>query len=467
MRKFVMLLALLALVIGLVPVMAQDDGAPAVDSGVEITWPLPVSEVWGSVPVLGTVNIPDLAIYFIEAVALNDDLSIPQNAPWIPITAGAARPVVNGVIAEINTSDAPDGLYAIRLSVTTTTDQQYSYVVSPLRLSNARYETERARILELMGVATPEPEQPTATPAAEAPANDAPRVVAAAGNASVNVRRCDRVDNNACAIVAFLPAGIEAPALARSANGTGWFQIQMASGIVGWVSPTVVDALGNTAALPLVSPPAPLPPPPTAAPASPTVMDGLSIDGGALTCAVPGFVRVNVTNPGTTTSNAGTVSVQSVALRTGAVTATSTGRFPALAPRANYVVVVALTVTTFFNEQQQIRALSNGQQLTLTYTLAQGNCGGPAPTAVPTERPTSRLLQRGECSLDIVPNALFRTAPLGPVTGDAGPDGSVRDAMSVALVQGQLWYEMFADFSGPTAWVSGADVRVSQPACFL
>lgn len=466
MRKVVMLFVVLVLAAGLVPVAAQDDAAPLADSGVEITWPLPVSEVWGSLPVLGTVNVPDLAVYFIEAIALNDDLSIPQNAPWIPISAGASRPVVNGVIAEINTADAPDGLYAIRLSVTTSADQQYTYVVSPLRLNNERYETERARILELLGAATPEPEQPAATPT-ETAVDNAPRVVAAAGNASVNVRRCDRVDNNACAIVAFLPAGVEAPALARSANATGWLQIQLASGVIGWVSPTVVDVLGNTASLPLVAPPAPLPPPPTAVPASPTVMDGLSIDGGALTCAVPGFVRVNVTNPGTTTSNAGTVSVQSVALRTGTVTATSTGRFPALAPRANYVVVVALTVTTFFNELQQIRALSNGQQLTLTYTLAQGNCGGPAPTAVPTERPTSRSLQHGECALDIMPNGLFRTSPLGPVTGDAGPDGALRDAMSVALVQGQLWYEMFADFSGPSAWVSAADVRVTQQACFL
>lgn len=466
MRKVVMLFVVLVLAAGLVPVAAQDDAAPLADSGVEITWPLPVSEVWGSLPVLGTVNVPDLAVYFIEAIALNDDLSIPQNAPWIPISAGASRPVVNGVIAEINTADAPDGLYAIRLSVTTSADQQYTYVVSPLRLNNERYETERARILELLGAATPEPEQPAATPT-EAAVDNAPRVVAAAGNASVNVRRCDRVDNNACAIVAFLPAGVEAPALARSANATGWLQIQLASGVIGWVSPTVVDVLGNTASLPLVAPPAPLPPAPTAVPASPTVMDGLSIDGGALTCAVPGFVRVNVTNPGTTTSNAGTVSVQSVALRTGTVTATSTGRFPALAPRANYVVVVALTVTTFFNELQQIRALSNGQQLTLTYTLAQGNCGGPAPTAVPTERPTSRSLQQGECALDILPNALFRVAPLGPVTGEAGPDGALRDAMSVALVQGQLWYEMFADFSGPSAWVSAADVRVTQQACFL
>jgi hypothetical protein len=467
MRRLYILLAVLVLVVGLAPVAAQEEAVPAADSGVEITWPVPVSEVWGVVPVIGTVNVPDLAVYFIEAIPLNEDLSIPQNAPWLPISAGASGVVNDSVIAEIDTSDAPDGLYAIRLSVTTATDQQYTYVVSPLRLNNERYESERERILALLGVATPEPTEEPPTPTPDAVVDDTPRVTPAAGNASVNVRRCDIVDNDRCPILAFLPVGVEAPALARSANATGWFQIRLASGVVGWVSPTVVEARGNVNSLPLVAPPAPLPPPPTAQPASPTVMDGLSIDGGALTCGVPGIVRVNVTNPGTTTSNPGTVTVQSVALRTGDITATSTGTFPALAPRSNYVVVVALTVTTFFNEQQQIRALSNNQQLALTYTLAQGNCGGgPAPTAAPTERPTTRSFARGECTLDILPNAYLRVSPLGPVVDQAGPDGQVRDASTVTLVQGQVWYELFAD-RAPIAWVSAADVRTNQPACLL
>lgn len=467
MRKLVVLLAVLVLVAGLMPVAAQDDAVTPADSGVAITWPLPVSEVWGSVPVLGTVSVPDLALYFIEAIALNDDLSIPQNAPWIPISAASSQAVVDGVIAEIDTTDAPDGLYAIRLSVTTGTNQQYSYVVTPLRLNNARYEAERARILELLGTTTPEPTEAAATATPAPVIDNTPRVTPMEGTASVNVRRCDRVDNQACPILAFLTAGQEAPALALSANATGWFQIRIASGVIGWVSPTVVTPLGNIAGLPRVSPPAPLPPPPTAQPTSPTVMDGLSIDGGALTCAVPGIVRVNVTNPGNTTSNAGIVTVQSVALRTGAVTATSTGSFPALAPRANYVVVVALTVTTFFNEQQQIRALSNGQTLTLTYTLAQGNCGGgPAPTPAPTDVAMSRQFARGECSIVIDPGATTFVSPMGPTAGQIGPEGATRMAQSVARVAGQDWYEVYPDRELPY-WVRFADVTVQNQACLL
>jgi hypothetical protein len=447
-------------------VAAQEAAEPVAASGLEITWPEPVTEVWGTVPLIGTVNVPDLAIYFVEAIPLNDDLSIPQDAPWIPIAPASAIPVTNGVLAQIDTSDAPDGLYAIRLNVATTTGEQYQVVVSPLRLSNERAQAERERLIEELGIATEVP-APTVEPTASTPVDNSPRVTPDAGNASVNVRRCDQVNNATCPVLGFLLAGEIAPALARSSNGTGWLQVRLPAGLVGWVSPTVVAVLGDTASLPFVAPPAPLPPPPTAPPTSPIVLNGLAIDGGTLTCGVTGIVRVNVHNPGNTASNAGTVTVQSVALRTGAVTGTNTGTFPAINPGGNFVVLVPMTITTFFNEQQQLRATSGGQQLTLDFVLAQGNCGvQPTQPPQPTTPPSSKTFTRGECRLDIVPNATLFVSPMGPVAGTIGPDGGTRDARAVALVAGDLWYELFPD-RDMGYWVRGNEVRIGQAACLL
>lgn len=468
MKKMLLLVAILLLSLG-VAVAAQESVTPVPETGVEIVWPQPVNELWGTVTVIGTVNVPDLALYFVEAIPLNDDQSIPDNAPWIPISPASSVAVVNNVLAQVNTEAAPDGLYAIRVNVMTTTGETYTDVVSPVRLSNARFAAELERIKTQLGVADQPAATPTPEPATEVPAADnSPRVVPAPGNHSVNVRRCDQVNNITCPVTGFLMAGEQAPALAVSANGSGWFQIRLPSGLVGWVSPTVVTTLGDTASLPRVSPPTPLPMPPTAVPASATVLNGLSIDGGALTCGVTGTVRVNVHNPGSTASNAGTVTVQDVAVRTGSITATSTGSFPSLNPGGNFVVVVALTVTTYFNELHQIRAISNGQQLTVNYTLAVGNCAGaPTPIPQPTAAPSSRTFQRGECRLDINPNASLHLSPMGPVVGTVSdPSGVSRDARSVALVGGELWYELFPDNdSGP--WVRGTDVRIGHAACML
>ncbi len=468
MKRIALACLLLTLVMG-VAVVAQDTVELVSASGIEITSPEPVSEVWGNVPVIGTVNVPDLALYFVEAIPLNNDLSIPENAPWIPVSPASSQTVTNGVLAEINSENAPDGLYAIRLNVSTTSGETYTYEVSPVRLSNRRFHFERERIIDRirqdgLPTDTPAPE-PTDAPVV----NNSPRVTPDVGLNSVNVRRCDSTDNNACPVLGFLLGGEEAPALALSANGTGWYQIRLVSGLVGWVSPTVVIALGNTSTLPFVAPPAQLPPPPTAVPASPTVLDGLSIDGGALTCNVTGTVRVNVNNPGTTNSNSGTVTVQDVALRTGAVTATSTGSFPSIPPRGNYVVVVALTVSTYFNEEHQIRAISNGQQLTVNYVLAAGNCAGatPAPTAAPqpTTPPSTRTFAPGECTVNAQANAPLFAFPNGPVTGAIGPEGATLSVRTASRVSGALWFELFPEMDNPAQWIPATTAPYNQDIC--
>lgn len=468
--KRLLILGVLLLALGAAAAFAQETTQPVSETGIDIVWPMPVSEVWATVPVIGTVNVPDLALYFIEAIPLNDDLSIPDNAPWIPITPASSTSVINNVLGEVDTLDAPDGLYAIRLNVTTATGETYTDTVSPIRLNNARYEFEVNRILDRLDQATQPTETPAAQPTAQQPVDNSPRVTPSAGNASVNVRRCDQVNNDTCPVLGFLLSGEVAPALAISANGTGWYQIRLVSGLVGWVSPTVVTALGDIASLPRVAPPAPLPPPPTAVPSSPTVLNGLSIDGGALTCGVTGTVRVNVNNPGNTISNPGTVTVQDIALRTGSVTATSTGSFPAINPGGNFVVVVALTVTTYFNEQHQIRATSNGQQLTVQYVLAAGNCAGqptatPAPQPTATTAPVTRTFQPGECTVNAQPNAPLYAYPFGPVTGAIGPEGATMNVRTATRVNGALWFELFPEMDNPAPWIPATTAPYNQDIC--
>ena len=467
--KRLLLVGMVLMLLGGAAAFAQSDAVPASESAIEIVWPMPVSEVWGTVPIIGTVNVPDLALYFIEAIPLNNDLTIPANAPWIPITPASSSTVVNNVLGEVDTMDAPDGLYAIRLNVTTATGDSYTDVVLPIRLNNARYEFEVNRILDRLGQARPT-ETPAAQPTAQQPVDNTPRVTPSPGTASVNVRRCDQADNATCPVLGFLLSGEVAPALAISSNGTGWYQIRLVSGLVGWVSPTVVTALGDVASLPRVAPPAPLPPAPTAPPTSQTVLNGLSIDGGALTCGVTGTVRVNVNNPGNTASNSGTVTVQDIALRTGSVTATSTGSFPSINPGGNYVVVVALTVTTYFNEPHQIRATSNGQQLTLEYTLAPGNCAGqptatPAPQPTATPPPTTRTFAPGECTVNAQPNAPLYAYPFGPVTGAIGPEGATMNVRTSTRVNGELWFELFPEMDNPAPWIPATTAPYNQDIC--
>lgn len=80
-------LVLLSVLVLVAPVHAQDapDTTPIVNP-VEIIWPVPVSEVFFSGDVIGTAAIDEHMYHYLEYIQLNDDLTIPENAPWIPAT---------------------------------------------------------------------------------------------------------------------------------------------------------------------------------------------------------------------------------------------------------------------------------------------------------------------------------------------------------------------------------------------
>src|SRR5690242_7481095 len=76
-----------------------------------ITWPVPVTELWDKQDIQGTVDIPNLDHYLLEWQPLNQDLSMPTNAPWTPASAAQTKPVRNGVIATLDTTGIPDSVY--------------------------------------------------------------------------------------------------------------------------------------------------------------------------------------------------------------------------------------------------------------------------------------------------------------------------------------------------------------------
>lgn len=455
-RKIVLFTLLTLMTLVATSVGFAQDADPAqlpAQTGVEIVWPQPVSEVWATVPIIGTANVPNMAYYYIEVINLDDDLSIPQNAPWRPATPGLTNPVFNDVLATIDTEVGVDGLYAIRLTVNTTDGEQFTDIVQPIRLNNTRYDFEVDFIIaQIEAGELPRPvetEEPT-----EEPENMTPRVAVAPGIGVVNVRRCDIADNERCPIIDSLIGTQEGTVLATSANGTGWYQIRLPRGNVGWVSPNVVTALGDFSKVPSVAPPAPLPPPP------PPTAGNISITGlatlGQPVCDETFNVEVNVANIGNGESSEGTVTLQDIHIGSGSITATETGSHPTLAPGANYVVVIPMRTTVYYGEEHELRAQTNGRQFSIRYTLRQGDCNREAnPTPTPEPPPSDDAeydFLPGECTLTIEAGVPIFSYPNGPQLGETTVGGQA-PALKAARVGGVVWYQFQDLETGQVQWV--------------
>src|SRR5690606_23619924 len=82
---------------------------------------------------------------------------------------------------------------------------------------------------------------------------------------------------------------------------------------------------------------------------------GIRLDPTQPSCSEGFDIYINVQNTGTGRSNAsGILTVTDRNVRTGNTTATTTGGFPALEPGASFVVVVSLTVDTYYNEDHDV-----------------------------------------------------------------------------------------------------------------
>jgi hypothetical protein len=455
MMFYAALLVVLCLVSG--TGLAQDsEGYTLSTSGVEIVWPPPVSEVWGSGDVLGTAAVPGMAYYYLEYLQLNDDLSQPVGAPWIPATVAIQSPVVDGKLATLDTRRVADGLYALRLVVNTMDGESYFHVVQPLRVNNARFD----RILgSLIPPAPPEATPTPVPPVVQPPA--APRAVPAT-TTSVNVRRCDLVDNYRCAIVGYMDTN-GGDIVGRASTGSGWFQVRLGSGLLGWVAPSVVLTSGDLSGVPFVAPPAPLPPLPP--PANPNlVINGMEIVGAPV-CNQPFTVNINVANTGNAPSAGGNITVQDVNYRTGDITFTGNTSYPALNPGSSFVAVLQVTTSVFYNETHVLRAYIATGQISRDYTLGQGSFNTqPTPTPIPppAENP-GRDFGPNQCFLVLTnPKAAF-DVPYGNPRGTLDP--APYNALRVERALGSDWYRLATAVLGPV-WIDGTGVE-KQGNCTL
>ncbi|MDL1901716.1 hypothetical protein FBR02_13200 [Anaerolineae bacterium CFX9] len=146
MRFYRLFLAALLLILIAAPAAAQDETAA-------ITFPTPLSELFGVVEITGTVNLPNVQSYFFE---VSDFLSDPASTTWLPVTLPSNAIVTDGVLAQWDTRVLPTGVYALRLRVFLTTGEIVEVLVRPIVVDNSLAPVVEAE-------PTPEP-TPTVVP---------------------------------------------------------------------------------------------------------------------------------------------------------------------------------------------------------------------------------------------------------------------------------------------------------------
>lgn len=456
-RLFLPVFYLLGLLLISVPALAQENTSPPGPGvGVKILWPPPVSEVWGTGDVVGTAAVPGMAYYYLEYIELNPDLTIPQNAPWIPATIAIEQSVVQGTLATLDTTTVPDGVYALRLVVLTAQGEVFTDMVQPVRVNNARMKayTDRviAEALAAYGIVVEDETTPPPGPVIDP---IVPTAILAGGVTAVNVRYCDVVNNDTCPVIGALDAAGGA-ILATSSNGNGWLLVQLPAGLQGWVSPTVIQVVGDITNIPIVAPPLPLPPP--AAPN--VVLNGIQTQG-ATECGQTFSVLVNVANTGNAVSTEGTVTLQDVNISTGEVTATSYGSYPALNPGANFVVNIPVTTSVYYNETHDLRASVGGQEIRLQYVLGQGNCNIAPPPPPPPPPPEITNFNRDQCFIVLTQPWPAFGAPYGEVITQLA--ARAWEATSLQIVNGEAWYSIEPPELGKV-WVTRVE-RMTQGNC--
>lgn len=155
--KQILHIVIMGILLTALPVFAQDET-------VKIEWPLPVYVVKGTVDVRGTANASGMTGYFLEVAAYDAAEPI-----WTPISLLSATPVVNGVLAQWQTTSVADGIYQLRLRVLTTGNQSTYAVVGPIRVANTLQapDGETVNVPQVLLTNTPEAPLATAEVAAE------------------------------------------------------------------------------------------------------------------------------------------------------------------------------------------------------------------------------------------------------------------------------------------------------------
>ena len=378
-KPFLMLVTVLCLLT--LPALAQEEAGPQA----EINWPPPVYVLRGEVSLRGTVNLPGMTAFYIEYRALDDDLTAPASRAFLPLSLPSVTPVVNDVLGTWNTATVADGLYEVRLNVLTPAEEIIRQVVGPLRVENEGMPVEVAMpLVTAMPAVTTAPAAdlaPTVAPVTPVPVQ-APLVTA---RVNANVRSGD---NTRFSAIDALLAGESAPVLGLSSRGTGWYQIALPNGQRGWISDVVVFVSGNVENLPRIVPP-PLPPPPTVTPVpsnADLIVEWVNLEPEQPRCNEAMKITARIANIGPGRAEAsGSILVQDLHVNSGAITATTAGGFPSLAPNERFDAIMNLTVSTYYEEGHRLNVTVDSSNAVVEsnegnnvasreYTLARAGC---------------------------------------------------------------------------------------------
>lgn len=259
-----------------------------IDENALINWPPPIYTLRGEVELRGSANLADMTSYFIEYRALADTgLALDEDLPWYPAVLPASAPVLNDVLGAWDTEVTPDGLYELRLVINISGgDDPVIFRVSPVRVENDLPEflitptpfalPTSAALPTTVGMPTAVQEIPTLIPTPTAFSSD-PVVTA---RISANVRAGD---STSYPTIGSLPEGEQAPIIGRSTGGTGWYNIRLSNGAIGWIAGSTVIISGDLSSVPFVAPPATPTPIATATPALPDLaIVGVRFDRGEI-----------------------------------------------------------------------------------------------------------------------------------------------------------------------------------------
>ena len=241
--------------------------------------PQSVSLLRGLVTIEGTVDVPQLQLYWLQVRALNDSLEpiIDGSAGWLPITLPQATTITNGMLGQWDTTRVEDGIYELQLIAFPIGGDAVETTLSPLRVENEKvaylggqHFSQSVSVVDAPTVTLPPatlaPVGVVASPTLAVVSGCNPTATAAV---NANVRMGDRT---AYTTVGSLPRGEQAPIVGRSTR-SAWYVIRLSNGTQGFISPTTVSVTGDVTCTPLTEPPTlaftstPVPPAPSTAPA--------------------------------------------------------------------------------------------------------------------------------------------------------------------------------------------------------
>lgn len=387
------------------PVFSQTAPEATPDPNASITWPPPVYLLRGEFEIRGSANLPNMTNYFIEFRPLEEDTfgvqapvatedpgapeATAEEEVFFPAILPSSTPVVDDVLGVWDTTLVPDGLYEIRLTVNLAQGDPVTHTVSPLRVENEPPPfvqiPDETQVIPTQQIVPTQPPPPTVPPTED----PTPRVTVTTPNG--NVRSGDGTNYP---IVASLSQGQTADIIGISNTGSGWYQVRLSNGQIGWMAPSIVSVSGNLSGIPRIQPP---PPPATPTftpiPATATPVTQANLVAGIVvfnpdppTCNQTFNVGFDVANLGTEpTAFSGTVNLVDTRTADGSVQATTIGGFPVLAAGQTFRVEMPLTVSTWHSESHTITLTIDPSNLipetvegdnvrTIQYTLQKGDC---------------------------------------------------------------------------------------------